>query len=304
MRLLITGSTGLIGREVSSVAVKLRHDVYSAQHKAKPDFGIPIELDINGVQSIEKCFKSLKPDAVIHLAAFTDVDRCENEKELALETNARAVERIAKECGKYDCNLVHVSTDYVFDGEKGMYSESDRPNPINWYGESKLRGEEAVKSHAKDWCIARTSTPYGLHPSRKSFPFFVIEKLSSGKEVLVLQDQYTSPTYTVNLARMLIEIAERRLQGIIHVSGASRLSRLELARFLADKLALNKDLIRPITMSEMKWVAKRPRDSSLDVTKAKSILKQMPEQIEQSLEAFLQEFRSSGKMYFGQRSQT
>ncbi len=295
MRILITGATGLIGRELSLIAVKLSHNVYSAQHQARPEFGIPVELNINDPSSIENCFRKVKPDAVIHLAAFTNVDQCETERELAIETNAKAVERIAKQASRSDSHLVHVSTDYVFDGEKGMYREGDKPNPLNWYGESKLRGEDAVQRYASSWCIARTSTPYGLHPNKKSFPVLVAEKLASGTEMQVLEDQYTSPTYVSNLARMLIEIAERKYQGIIHVSGSSRVSRLDVAKLLANKLDLNGSLLRPIKMREIKWVAKRPRDSSLDVTKAISALKAKPESIEQSLESFCKEIRISMK---------
>ncbi len=291
MRILITGATGLIGRELSSIAVNLGHDVYSAQHKARPEFGKPTDLDINDTCSVESCFKRVSPDAIIHLAALTNVDQCEAERELALQANAKAVETIAKEANKYDSHLVHVSTDYVFDGEKGMYSESDKPNPVNWYGESKLKGEEAVERHASSWCIARTSTPYALHPNKKSFPVLVVEKLSSGLEMQVLDDQYTSPTYVSNLAKMLIEIAERKYQGIIHVSGSSRVSRLDLAKLLANKLDLNRSLLKPIKMQDIKWVAKRPRDSSLNVTKAISVLTTKPESIEQGLESFCKELK-------------
>lgn len=292
MRMLITGATGLVGRELSSTAVNLGHDVYSAHHKTKPEFGKPIKLDINDARTVENCFKKINPDAIIHLAALTDVDKCETERELALQINCKAVETIAREACKYGSHLVHVSTDYVFDGEKGMYTEADKPNPLNWYGESKLRGEEAVQSYASSWCIARTSTPYGLHPNKKSFPVLVVEKLSSGLEMQVLEDQYTSPTYVSNLAKMLIEIAEHKSQGIIHVSGSSRVSRLELAKLLANKLDLNRSMLIPIKMQDINWKAKRPRDSSLNVTKAMSALKAKPESFEQSLQSFCNELRT------------
>ncbi|MFQ5941268.1 MAG: dTDP-4-dehydrorhamnose reductase [Nitrososphaerales archaeon] len=291
MRILITGATGLIGREVASTAVDLGHDVCSGQHKTKPDFGKPIDLDINDTGSVENCFKRASADAIIHLAALTNVDQCETERELALQANAKAVETVAKEASKYDSHLVYMSTDYVFDGYRGMYSEGDKPNPLNWYGESKARGEEAVERYASSWCIARTSTPYGLHPHKKSFPVLVAEKLSSALEMQVLDDQYTSPTYVRNLAKMLIEIAEHKFQGIIHVSGSTRVSRLDFAKLLANRLDLNRDLLRPIRMQNIKWVAKRPRDSSLNVEKAISSLKAKPESTEQSLDSFCKELR-------------
>lgn len=292
MRLLITGATGLIGRDLSSIIIALGHEVYVAQHKTIPEFGTRIKLDIMDEESIQRCFERVKPEVTIHLAALTDVDQCEKDRELALQMNSRSAESIAKASRKNGSHLIHVSTDYVFDGGKGMYNEKDIPNPISWYGESKLRGERAVEQYASSWCIARTSTPYGLHPAKKSFPLLVFEKLSSGIEMQVLEDQYTSPTYVTNLCQMLMEVAERRLQGIIHLSGSSRLSRFDMAKLVVNKLHLNEKLIKPIKMENIKWLAKRPRDSSLDVSKATSILSNKPESIHQSLEKFAEQLRT------------
>jgi len=138
----------------------------------------------------------------------------------------------------------------VFDGTKELWKENDKPNPLGNYGKSKLEGEKALGNLASTWCIARTSTPFGIHPEKKSFPLFVKQSLESNKEIPVLIDQFTSPTYVPNLSKMLIEISERQLLGIFHISGASRISRYELAELVSEKLNLDKKFLKPSTIDE------------------------------------------------------
>jgi len=160
------------------------------------------------------------------------------------------------------------------------------------YGKSKLEGEKAIENLASSWCIARTSTPFGIHPRKSSFPLFVKQSLESNKEIPVLIDQFASPTYVPNLSKMLIVVATRQISGIIHLARATRLSRYELAELVAEKLSLDKSLLKPTKTSEMTWRAKRPRDSSLDVSYASSILNEKPQKIEQTLDSFIEEISS------------
>jgi dTDP-4-dehydrorhamnose reductase len=287
VKILVTGASGLVGRELCYVAEKEGHKVYSAYHKVKPEFGEAIELDITSRESVRKAVLAIRPDCIVHLAALTDVDRCEIEKEEARRINAYSTELIAKEANAQSTFLIYVSTDYVFDGKKGLYGEEDNPEPINYYATTKLMGEHSVRDFAAEWCIARTSTPFGRHPNRISFPQFVIERLSKGQEIKVVEDQYTSPTSTNNLAHMLLEIAKRRINGYVHVSGATRISRLELALLVAERRGLGKESITAVPMDSMGWRAKRPRDSSLSVKKATSLLKNKPKEILESINEFL-----------------
>src|SRR5207245_655224 len=140
----------------------------------------------------------------------------------------------------------------------------------------KLEGEKAVAGFGSSWCIARTRTPFGLHKVKKSFPLWVIENLNENKEIPVVVDQYTSPTYVPNLSRMIIESCTRQIAGTIHLAGRTRISRYELAELIAEKLSLDKRLLKAVSIKDMKWPAKRPMDSSLDVSKAISILKEKP----------------------------
>lgn len=284
MKFLVTGSAGLIGTQVTKDLTIQNYDVYSCYNKLKPQYGIPIPLDLLDQKNILNTINKIKPDIIIHLAAMTDVDQCEEQPDLAMKINADATEILARQAAKQKSFFVYVSTDYIFDGKKGMEKEHDMPNPLGFYGKSKLAGEIALNNLASSYAIARTSTPFGFHKTKKSFPIWVKENLESENEISVIVDQFTSPTFVPNLSKMLIEIATRQLVGIIHTAGASRISRYGLAEMVAEKLDLDKKLLCPASMNEMKWNAQRPKDSSLDVSLATEILNEKPQTIQQSLD--------------------
>ena len=292
LKVLVTGSAGLVGQQVVK-DLSNTHQVFSCYNKLKPEYGDSVKMDLKNCEMISSILTEKKPDIVIHLGAMTGVDLCEKEKTSASEINTKATEIIAKECSKLNSFLVYVSTDYVFDGNLGMYKEDNVTNPLGFYGESKLEGEKVVQNFSTNWCIARTSTPFGLHPTKKSFPMWVIENLQKQKQIDILIDQFTSPTYIPNLSRMLIEISERRITGVIHTAGASKISRYQMASMVSDKLNLDGALLKQISIDKMKWVAQRPKDSSLDVSRASSILNEKPQKIDQSLNLFIDEMKST-----------
>jgi dTDP-4-dehydrorhamnose reductase len=291
-RILITGSSGLVGTYFCNLTALKKYHVYTSFHSEPTNFGNSLELDLS--KSME-CFKQIlhevEPDIVVHLAAMTNVDQCETERDAADRVNHLSV----KELSSYLLNgkerfVLYVSTDYVFDGEKGNYTEEDYTNPINWYGMTKLLGErELLECKSRSWCIARTSTPFGVHANKLSFPVFVVKNLSRGHEIRVLVDQITSPTYALNLAEMLLDILDRKVCGIIHLSGSSQISRFEQALQIASVYSLDKDLIKPASMSEMNWQARRPKDSSLNITKASNILTKKPIEFKEGLSLFAAE---------------
>jgi dTDP-4-dehydrorhamnose reductase len=293
MKFLVTGSAGLIGSQVVKDLIQKNHAVYSCYHIQKPLQGIPTLLDLTDETQIIQTLEEIKPDKIIHLAAMTNVDLCETKQEIATLINTKATETLAKQAAKINAFFVYVSTDYVFDGINEMKKENDVTNPLGFYGKSKLEGELNLNKLASNWCIARTSTPFGIHSTKKSFPLWVKENLEAKKEIPVLVDQFTSPTYVPNLSKMLIEIATRQIVGIIHVSGATRISRYALAEIVAHKLNLDKNLLIPTKIDTMNWNAERPKDSSLDVSFATEILNEQPQKIEQSLELFINELNSS-----------
>ena len=293
MKFLVTGSAGLVGRQVIKDLVDQDQTVYSCYNQSKPEVGIATHLDLTNPEQITKTVENTKPDAIIHLAAMTNVDLCETKKDLAMLINADATQTISTQAAKHGAFFVYVSTDYVFDGKKGMKKETDSPNPLGFYGKSKLEGENRIQNLASSWCIARTSTPFGLHPKKTSFPVLVAQNLQNKQEVKALSDQYTSPTFVQNLSKMLIEIATRQITGIIHLAGASRISRYETASLLAEKLNLDKTLVKSVTINQMNWKAQRPADSSLDVSLATQILNEKPQEIKQSLDLFIDELKSN-----------
>lgn len=293
MRYLVTGSAGLIGNNLVSVLEKSGKTVYSCFNNIKPQYGIPVKLDLLNFDEISKVFNDVQPDIVIHLAALTDVEKCEEEPELANSINVKATEIIAKESATLQSYLIYLSTDYVFDGKTGMYSEIDITNPLNQYGKTKLFGEKAITTFTKKYTILRTSTPFGTHSHKKTFPIWLLENIQNNKKINVLEDQFTSPTFVPNLNKMILEIVSRNLEGLFHLSGSSKISRYEFAKKILKALKLDDSLLIPVKTNSMHWKACRPLDSSLDISKIYPLLTTKPLSIEASLENFLPELRNS-----------
>lgn len=291
-KILVTGSGGLIGRQVIEDLVEKNFEVYSCYNVEKPVCGIMINLDLTKKDKIIDTVHTIKPKIIIHLAAITDVELCETEKELAALINTTATKILAHESASQDIFFEYLSTDYVFDGKKGMKNENDIPNPLNFYGKTKLDGEKELNDLTSQYLIIRTSTPFGIHPKKKSFPLWIKENLELKKEIPVLIDQYTSPTFVPNFSKMLIEATEKRITGTIHLAGDTRISRYDMAKMVADKFDLDNALLKPTKINEMRWNAQRPQDSSLDVSKAKKILTNKPQQIEQSLDLFVNQINT------------
>lgn len=293
MKILVTGASGLLGQKVSRLTLERGHEAFSIYKENPVNLGTAIELDLTDSESLTNLVHKIEPEVIIHTAAYTDVDGCELNRELAWKVNAEATKHIAMASANIKSHLVYVSTDYVFDGGKGIYKEKDEPHPISYYGYTKFKGEEFVKKHAENWCITRASVIYGWGGSKLNFATWLIENLGQGKEVKVLVDQHVSPTLNTNLAQMLLEIAERKLSGILHTAGATRVNRREFALRLAEVFDLNIDLIKPAKMDEISWKAKRPRDSSLSVSKACSLLRVKPLELEEAFERMKEEAEKS-----------
>jgi len=285
VKLLVTGASGLLGTRICQLATKQNYEVYSAHSQHATQSGTPIKLDITDSTALKQIFDKTKPDAVVHSAALSDVDKCEEKKDLAWKINVESTSNIAQLCHKHNCFLVYVSTDYVFNGEKGNYKETEQTAPINNYGLTKLKGEQEIKQSTAEYCIARTSVIYGSIPAagKVNFALWLIEKLRKKEETKTVTDQWNSPTLNTNLAEMILEIVEKRITGTFHLAGATRLSRHEFAQKIAETFDLDENLLRPTSSEKMPWMAKRPRDTSLNVEKAKQTLKNKPLQISEAL---------------------
>lgn len=288
MRIFITGGSGLAGSKLAEVASARGEEVWSGYAHNLPPYGKKVQLDLLDTNGIHDLIERMRPDVIVHSAALTDVDRCEREKEIAYKVNVegtRAVAEAARRAGSY---LVYISTDYVFDGEKGMYREEEETNPISYYGLSKLQGEEFCLDQG---CVARTCVIYGRRPAsgKVNFALWLLNSLESGKEARVVRDQFITPTLNTSLAAMVLEAADRSLSGIYHLSGATRVSRYDFACRLARAFDLDTGLILPSRMSDLNWLAKRPMDSSLDTSKASKMLKSGPLSLDDSLQLLNEE---------------
>jgi len=271
-RLLITGASGLLGSKI----VELSGGNYQVipVHNTKPLHLNSSELDIINRKEVFNLFRKTKPDIAIHTAAETNVDKCETHKELAWKINVEGTRNVAEACSETSAKMVYISTDYVFDGEKGFYTEEDTPNPINHYGITKLEGENQVKKICKNYVILRTSVLYGWHPYKKNFATWVINSLKQKKKTSIITDHFNTPTLADNLAEMTIEAIQKDLQGLYHASGSQRISRYQFAQQITKIFNLNQNLIKPIKMNQITaWTAKRPKDSSLNTSKIKALLK-------------------------------
>mgnify|MGYP000156114438 FL=1 len=293
MKVLVTGASGLLGHKLVEELLGKGHEVwglyYSSEIKVEHEKLKKIKLDLRNRIGLEDLILKLRPDVVVHSAAYTNVDGCERDRKYAWEVNVEATRVIARAAYVTKAYLVYVSTDYVFDGEKGMYSEGDVPAPINYYGLTKLIGEEIVKTSNVMYCIVRTSTIWGSPPGKKNFAVFVVDTLHAGGIVKAIVDQYVSPTNNRLLAKAIAEVAERKPLGVLHVAGV-RMSRYEFAVKVAEAFGLPTENIVEASMSDMKWVARRPRDSSLDTSYAKRILDTPFDDMELALRIFREEY--------------
>ena len=244
IRTLIFGAGGLLGTELSSVfpdAVRLKH----------------VDIDIRDRKMIIECIKKYRPDVVINAAAYTAVDDCEDNQELAYEVNGKAPGNIAEACSSEGAMLIHYSTDYIFDGSRKEYVENDRPNPLNVYGSSKLMGEKNIIEKMHDYRIIRTSWLFGAHG--KNFVDIMLKLSNEMKTVKVVNDQFGKPTYAPDLANKTQEIA-RLPPGIYHITNEGVCSWYEFASAIIDNAV-------PCTSDEFKRKAKRPKYSVLLNTK-------------------------------------
>lgn len=279
-RLLIIGS-GLLGNNLAKIAVNVfTTSITYNEHPLDIEGCKSYYLNIANRVDVTTLIQKLNPSYIIHTAALTNVDHCERDKRLAWNINVEGTKHIAETARKINAKLIYISTDYVFDGNKGMYKEDEPTNPIDYYGETKLEGEKAVND-LKDYIIVRPSVLYGWNPVKLNFVTWGIQELEKGNAINIVKDQFNSPTLADNLAELILELIEKEENGIFHASGSERISRFDFAVKIAKVFDLDKGLIKPITSDQLNWIAKRPMDSSLDTSKISRIKK--PLNIEDAL---------------------
>lgn len=294
MQVVVTGANGLVGSRLCALLARQGHAVTGLGRGASriPQPFVSVELTDPG--AVRSALDGLKPEVVINPASMTEVDACEKDPAAAYACNSSAVATLALETKRLGAHLLHVSTDYVFDGEAGPYSEDDLPNPRGVYALTKHIGEQAVRALAGSWAIARVAVVYGWpQAARPNFGAWLVGALQSQTPIKLFTDQYVSPTVALSAAEMLAELAERRLPGLWHTSGATVLNRVEFARALCQRFGFEGQNITPSLLAELKLASPRPKKSGLKVAKAMAELKHQPLALDASLERFHQEWKGS-----------
>ncbi len=277
MKLLITGSNGFVAGSVITHAQD-HWEVHGIARSALPvDHGNVHYhlLDLLDSEKLTELFHKIKPDVVIHAAAIANIDFCENNKSIAEEINVGVTKTIAQLCKEADIKMIHCSTDTVFDGTKGFYTEADFTNPINYYAETKVRSEQIVLSSAAKNIVARLALVMGLLSREKgnSFLFDLIEKLKNNEQVKFAENEIRTPIDVITLGASLVELADNNFAGIIHLAGNTRIDRFNMAKQIAVDMKFPAELIISTNSNSIPDRAPRPNDASMDNSKAKQILK-------------------------------
>ena len=289
MKILITGANGLLGqklcllieqdKQVQLIATARKEINYSL---AKGQFNI---LDITNGNQTKDVIVQEKPDVVIHTAAMTNVDQCETDREGCWNANVTAVEHVVNACEKINSFLVHVSTDFIFDGTHGPLDELAIPKPVNYYGESKLAGEHVVINSKLNWAIARTVLVFGItnDMSRSNIVLWVKKSLEDGKTIHVVNDQWRTPTLVEDLAMGCYLIATQRKKGIFNISGEGMMTPYDIAVETANYFKLDQSLIKKADSSSFKQPAARPLKTGFIIDKAKRELGYKPHTFQEGL---------------------
>lgn len=299
-KILVTGSNGLLGQKlVKQLANNPKYQLIATsrgENRITNQEGYLYEpMDISNQNEIFKVFDKYNPEVVINTAAMTNVDACESNREKCWLLNVKAVDYLLSAAEKYKSHFIHLSTDFVFDGKSGPYEETDEPNPLSYYGESKLAAEELVKKAKTTWAIARTIIVYGIveDMSRSNIVLWAKSALEKKEKLTIVNDQFRSPTLAEDLAAGCILIADKKAEGIFHLSGKDFMSIVELVRRVAKYYNLDESFIEEISSASLNQAAKRPSKTGFILNKAISELGYQPHSFEEGIELLNQQLNES-----------
>ncbi|HEY9006657.1 SDR family oxidoreductase [Ohtaekwangia sp.] len=289
MKILVTGSNGLLGQKLTDLLATDPSVTLIATARGKSVLPITTgefhSLDITDAEAVNRVFAETKPDAVINTAAMTQVDQCETDREACWKANVTSVENLVNACAAHNVHLVHVSTDFIFDGTRGPLDELEKPNPVNYYGESKLAAEEVVQKSKINWAILRTVLVFGItrDMSRSNIVLWVKNSLEQGKTIQVVNDQWRTPTLAEDLAAGCYLAAKKKAKGIYNISGKDFLTPYDIAIATADYFKLNKALINATDSTKFTQPAKRPPKTGFIIDKARTDLGYEPRSFTEGL---------------------
>ncbi|MFT6814367.1 MAG: dTDP-4-dehydrorhamnose reductase [Sphingobacteriales bacterium] len=289
--ILITGSNGLLGQKlIKLIAFSPDYDLIATsvgENRFPSVKGYTYHsLDITNPQKVKECFAEFQPQVVINTAAMTNVDSCEDNQDGCWDLNVNAVDYLVTESNKCKAHFIHLSTDFIFDGEEGPYAEDSFANPLSFYGKSKLASEEIVKNKCHSWAIARTILVYGIcdNMSRSNIVLWAREALKNGKPINIVMDQFRTPTLAEDLAAGCKLLMDSKTKGVFNIGGDDFMSILELVERIADFYKLDKSIINSISSDTLNQRAQRPKKTGILLEHSKKILGYKPHSFEEGLE--------------------
>jgi len=288
--ILLTGSNGLLGQKIVQNLAGLPHIKLIAtsrgvnRHPLRKGYSYR-ELDLTDHIELAKLYHEVKPQYVIHTAAITQVDYCEDHHEECDAVNIEVVRKLSELSRQYHSRLIHISTDFIFDGENGPYKEEDTPNPVNYYGLSKLKAEEVIQAMEIDYAILRTMLVYGITPamSRSNIVLWAKKSLESGQTIRVVNDQFRCPTLAEDLASASISAVMHDAQGVYHISGSEMMTIYDMVRQIAAFWKLDPKKVQQTTSDTLNQRAKRPPKTGFILLKAQTELDYRPHTFRQGL---------------------
>lgn len=289
-KILVTGSNGLLGQKLTDhVLTNGNVDLVATsrgpnRHPVKTGYTYE-DLDLLDSTKLREVIARHRPDSIIHTAAMTNVDACETDPEGCQALNVEVVRTLAKSCEEYDVHLIHLSTDFVFDGENGPYKEEDKPNPLSLYGKSKLDSEIVLQQASCKWAVLRTIIVYGVTAdmSRSNIVLWAKGALEKGNPLNIVNDQWRMPTLAEDLAEACILAVIHEAEGIFHISGKDLLAINELVEAVADFWKLDKSLINEVSADTFTTAAPRPKRTGFILDKARKILGYRPRSFTEGL---------------------
>ena len=289
-KIIVTGSNGLLGQKVTALSIQdpeielIATSIGPNRHNLKDGYTYE-ELDVLDLDRLNELVEIYQPDSIIHTAAMTNVDACEAERAKCYALNVQSVKNLVDVCGRRDIQLVHLSTDFIFDGENGPYTEEAEPNPLSYYGETKLESELILKNSSCRWAILRTIIVYGVvnDMSRSNIVLWAKGALEKGEPIHVVNDQWRMPTLAEDLAACCLLAVKKNASGVFNASGKDLMSILEIVERVADHYGLNKSLIKAISAESLNQVAKRPKKTGFILDKAIVELGYSPHSFEEGM---------------------
>jgi dTDP-4-dehydrorhamnose reductase len=292
MKILVTGANGLLGQHLVKVLTDAGHAVIAT---GMGDSRLPAggegacryyPADITGKQALHAIMRLEKPSVIVHAAAMTQVDECETRRDQSFAVNVLGTGNMLAAAERTGSHFIYISTDFVFDGVKGKYSEGDVKRPVNWYGVTKMQAERNVEKSCVPWAIVRTGLVYGrpLRGARSNIVTWVKESLENGRKIKVVSDQVRTPTYVEDLARGILLIADRRAVGAFHIAGTDILTPHEVAMKTAGLFGLDTGLIEKVDAASFSQPGARPPITDLLIARARQELGYEPLPFEQGLE--------------------